>query len=187
MNLFIALLIAIAAALAVSSAPIPGTTHSIPVSKDTSLCLDTNCYSAVYGTSATIHSANDANDVAQVLLGFALPSTVANNADSIDKCTLTMPAFNTPRHDPVKIWAIRSEGAWDEDTAAGSLQPQKVGSEMFATVDSNEEFSLDITYMCKDAAKDGTDLSLYVASLDIPYTAKSREAGQPSMLQITTH
>ncbi|KAJ1952749.1 hypothetical protein EC988_003381 [Linderina pennispora] len=167
-----------------SAIPLIHASYRFAPTKDASLGLSQKNYNTTLGTEKTIYSSNKPDDVHQILLGFTMPDEAVQNAKYITKCTLTMPFFEIPQSAPATIWAIRGEGEWDQATVTGAHQPAKVGVEKKFLVDSNEDFQLDVTYMCVDAAQKGADISIFVASLDSPYTGTSIEGGRPATLEV---
>ncbi|ORX74169.1 hypothetical protein DL89DRAFT_319772 [Linderina pennispora] len=147
------------AAMTVSAIPLIHASYRFAPTKDASLGLSQKNYNTTLGTEKTIYSSNKPDDVHQILLGFTMPDEA-----------LTMPFFEIPQSAPATIWAIRGEGEWDQATVTGAHQPAKVG--------------LDVTYMCVDAAQKGADISIFVASLDSPYTGTSIEGGRPATLEV---
>ncbi|KAJ1934474.1 hypothetical protein FBU59_005685, partial [Linderina macrospora] len=134
-------------AMTASAIPLISASYKFAATKDASLGFSKKDYNTTLGTAKTIYSSNNPDDVHQILLGFTLPDEAVQNAKYITKCTLTMPFFEVP-HGQATIWAMRGEGIWDEATVTGAHQPSKVGVEKKFSVDSNEDFELDVTYMC---------------------------------------
>ncbi|KAJ1954894.1 hypothetical protein EC988_002184 [Linderina pennispora] len=177
----------LAAAMTTSAAPAFGSSFTISASKDATIGMSQNSYYTAQGTAKTLYASNKPDNVSEILIGFSLPDQAVQNSNYITKCTLDLPFFQTPGRGLTKIMAIRAEGSWDEARVSGANKPAKVGGYSEYAIDSNEDFKLDVTVMCKEAGSQGGELSFYIASPDVPYTAASREGGRPAVLDFEVY